>query len=178
MSERQKYRPSVFISYASRGTDAEFALALRSALVEHKIVVPAWRDKEDLRPGARAIADIQAGIAGCDFFLLLVSPRSITQSRWCPREWGRADRLRKTIVPLILETVPWPDLPLELEGIQWIDAQQGLQEALPPLLRLLGVTDAPLALESDPLDRDSRRIRAFAQVSTPSPATRSRPSAT
>jgi hypothetical protein len=67
MSERQKYRPSVFLSYASRGTDAEFALALRSALVEHKIVVPAWRDKGDLRPGARAIADIQAGIAGCDF---------------------------------------------------------------------------------------------------------------
>ena len=160
----QPYRPKVFISYKASGTDAEVAQVLRETLVANKVAVPAWRDKEDLRPGSRAILEIQAAIADCDFFLLLVSPRSVLKSRWCRREWGRADYLNKVIVPLIVEEVAPRDLPLELEGLQWIDVQRGLDKGLPQLLRLLSVAAVETGERSDPLDRDDRRIRALAHV--------------
>lgn len=162
----QPYRPRVFISYAARGTDAETAQALREALVGHKVRVPSWRDMEEIPPGSRAIREIQVGIAQCDFFLLLVSPRSVLESRWCPRELSRADRLQKIIVPLILETVEPENWPLELEGAQWIDVQRGLAKAMPQLLTLLGVTVAAGIAVLDPADRDDRRMRALAYAHT------------
>jgi hypothetical protein len=124
--------------------------------------VPAWRDKEEIHLGRRAIQAIEVGIAECDFFLLLVSPRSVLESRWCPREWSRADELGKIIVPLILETIELAKWPLVLAGVQWIDVQRGLAKAMPQLLTLLGVTVAKGIAELDPADRDDRRMRALA----------------
>lgn len=160
----QPYRPRVFISYAARGTDAETAQALREALMRSKVRVPAWRDKEEIHLGRRAIQEIEVGIAECDFFLLLVSPRSVLESRWCPREWSRADELGKIIVPLILETLELAKWPLMLAGVQWIDVQRGLAKAMPQLLSLLGVTVAAGIAELDPADRDDRRMRALASA--------------
>jgi hypothetical protein len=164
MARNRTYRPSVFISYAARGTDQETAQVLRDSLEANKVRVPAWRDKEDLRPGTRAIHAIQRGIAECDFFLLLVSPRSVLRSRWCPREWRRADRLGKVIIPLVLEPVPDDAWPLELEEQQWLDFQRGVEHGLPDLLAAIGVATSRARPGRDPLDRDDDRMRALAGV--------------
>ena len=158
----QPYRPRVFISYAARGTDAETAQALREALVGHKVRVPSWRDMEEIPPGSRAIREIQVGIAQCDFFLLLVSPRSVLESRWCPRELSRADRLQKIIVPLILETVEPENWPLELEGAQWIDVQRGLAKAMPQIVAFQQLhDDEGNSIGSDAVIEHLHHVRAL-----------------
>jgi TIR domain len=161
VAQRSPYRPHVFISYYSRGVDAKVAKALRGALSKHRVRVDAWRDRENLTPGTKFILELQKAIATCDFFILLLSPRSVG-SEWCRKEWLRAIRLKKYLIVLFLEDVSAEQWPLELEGLQYIDTQRGLREALPSLFSTLGVEgddDDPL---DDPLDRDSARMEEFA----------------
>jgi hypothetical protein len=156
------YRPRVFISYYSRGTDAKVAKTLREALSKYRVRVAAWRDREDLEPGSKFILSFQKALATCNFFVLLLSPRSIA-SPWCRREWLRALRLDKHVIVLYLHEVPPADWPLELEGLQYIDVRSGLAVGLGQLLKTLGVAaDEPDPLD-DPLDRDAARMDAFAR---------------
>jgi hypothetical protein len=163
-SSPQPARPKVFISYYAHGTDLAVATALRAALVGNRVKVPAWRDKEALLSGSRAIHEVEKGIDHCDFFLLLVSRRSMKTSLWCPLEWRRAFRLRKPILPLILEDVDTAGWPLELEEHQWLDLRRGVGAALPELLQTLGVSGTEIEGVSDPLDRDEERMKALASV--------------
>src|SRR4051812_34898314 len=134
------YRPRAFISYCARGIDQKVAKALRGSLTKNKVRVDAWRDREDLEPGSRYVLEFQAAIAACDFFVAMLSPRSIA-SKWCRREWARADRLGKHVLVLYVDDVDEIQWPLELEGLQYIDVRAGLKNGLGPLLAFLGVAD-------------------------------------
>ena len=163
MKKTVTYRPHVFISYCSRGIDLKVATSLRKALTEQRVRVDAWRDREDLEPGSKFLREIEKAIARCDFFLLMLTPRSVA-SKWCRREWSRAVRLEKHLIILYVEDVPDAAWPLELEGLQHIDVRGGLKKGLGSLLATLGVTDVGAGVQDDPLDRDDDRINALAQV--------------
>jgi hypothetical protein len=162
MKNKTPYRPLVFISYYSRGTDAKVATALRKALVVHRVRVDTWRDREDLEPGSTFAIEIQKAIVACDFFIIVLSRRSVG-SLWCRRERGRAEDLKKTIIILYADDVDAADWPLELQGIQYVDVRSGLKSGMSSLLATLGVAEAGAIVLDDPLDRDAARITEFAQ---------------
>jgi hypothetical protein len=95
-------------------------------------------------------------------FLFIVSPRSI-ESKWCQRELVRATDLAKDITPLVLEGVPNEKMPLELAGIQHLSISRGAEEAMPSVLKALGVGEAAQAqMPEDPFARDGQLLQAIA----------------
>ena len=162
MAKKTPYRLRAFISYYSRGTDGKVAKTLRAVLVQHRVRVDAWRDREDLEPGSTFILEIQTAIAVCDFFVLLLSRRSVA-SAWCRRERERAIALGKPVIVLYVDEVDAVDWPLELQGLQYIDVRSGLEAGLHQLLATLGVDDGEADPLDDPLDRDAARMETFAQ---------------
>lgn len=163
MVKVEPYRPDVFISYAVCEPDGEIAAALRESLATNEVRVTAWRAQEDLELGSKFIEEIENAIASCNYFLLVLSPRSVA-SDWCRREWLRALRLKKPMFILQVEEVPPVKSPLELEGLQYLNFRQGVAKGLPFLLNALGVAALNEVPPTDPLDRDAPRMNALAQV--------------
>jgi hypothetical protein len=154
---------SVFISYATASPDGQVAKALRQSLTGCGIKIPAWRDREKLRGGEAFDGKFAKAIANAESFLFLLSPRSIA-SKWCRRELSRADGLDKAIIPLLLDDVPRDQLPMQLEGVQYIDFRRGLPHGLPALRIALGINKIAGDEVDDPVARDDKRVEAFAQA--------------
>src|SRR5450631_103352 len=154
---------SVFISYSTALPDGKVAKVLRDALTKTGIKIPAWRDREKLRGGEAFGEKFARAIASVETFLFLLSPRSVA-SKWCRRELARADGLDKPVVPLLIEDVPRDQLPMELEGVQYIDFRRGIRHGLPGLRSTLGLTKTADDDVDDPVGRDDRRMQAIAQA--------------
>jgi hypothetical protein len=154
---------SVFISYATTPPDGNVATALRGSLTKSGIKIPAWRDREKLRGGEVFGEKFAKAIAAAESFLFLLSPRSIA-SKWCRRELARADALDKPIVPLLLDEVLRDQLPMELEGVQYIDFRRGVRHGLSALRQALGITKIAGDDVDDPVARDDKRMQAIAQA--------------
>ena len=102
----------LFISYSHE--DKAVAEKLISELDEYH---DCWIDSDDIRAGADWKRSIDWAIARSDVFLFLASWQSI-RSEQCQREVELALRLRRRIIPLVLEDriLMRP----ELSALQWI----------------------------------------------------------
>lgn len=83
-----------------------------------------WVDEAELIGGEDWSASLLRAIESSWIVLLVVSHASMT-SKWVRREIVAADRLGRRIVPVMLESVPYPDdLRIRLGGVQQIDVTE------------------------------------------------------
>lgn len=124
-------RPTLFLSYAREDREAVEALYER---LEGSGMDP-WMDTRDLLPGQRWEPTILEAVRRADFFLALISRRSVTKRGFLQKEIRTAldawqERLEGDIylIPVRLEPCETPDLLAEL---QWLDLyEEGAWERL------------------------------------------------
>ncbi|NEQ52316.1 MAG: TIR domain-containing protein, partial [Leptolyngbya sp. SIO3F4] len=108
--------PDVFISYSR--ADSDFARKLNNALQRQR--KRTWFDQESIASGADFKQEIYKGIESSNFFLFVLSPRSVT-SPYCAYEVEYAAKLNKRVVTVLHRPVEAKDLHPELAKVQWID---------------------------------------------------------
>ncbi|MEM9266034.1 MAG: TIR domain-containing protein, partial [Cyanobacteria bacterium P01_F01_bin.13] len=118
--------PDVFISYSR--ADSDFARKLNNALQRQR--KRTWFDQESIASGADFQQEIYKGIETSNFFLFVLSPRSI-KSPYCADEVEYAAKLNKRMVTVLHRPVEAKDLHPELGKVQWTDfnANEGEFEA-------------------------------------------------
>ena len=151
---------TVFLSHSAHEPDHSVTRALAETLAN--VGLDVWWDREGLEGGDFFAVEILEAIIRQRFFLFIVSPRSVA-SRWCLRELVRATELGKETIPLILESVSEKALPLQLAGLQYVHISSGVPDALPAILRALGLGPSSAAIPDDPFARDGRLITALAE---------------
>ena len=127
--------PDVFISYSR--ADSDFARKLNNALQRQR--KRTWFDQESIASGADFQQEIHKGIETSNFFLFMLSPRSV-KSQYCADEVEYAAKLNKRMVTVLHRPVETKDLHPELAKVQWTDfnANEGEFEAnFKELLRTL-----------------------------------------
>ncbi len=133
--------PKAFLSYSH--ADKEYAKKLAADLFAQGIKV--WFDDWEIQPGDSIVQKIFThGIAGQDFFLILLSKES-TSSKWVREEMDVAMVQRiegvTRIVPLIKEDC---EIPVPLRSLHWVNLADGYEEGLKRLVKALhGVTERP-----------------------------------
>ncbi|MEB3317636.1 MAG: toll/interleukin-1 receptor domain-containing protein [Cyanobacteriota bacterium] len=112
----------IFISYSRHNSD--FAKILEMRLSQHGCTV--WLDTEKLRLGQFWREEIVQAIAACDYFVILLSTRSI-RSENVVKELSLAEGSSKRILPVMIEQVDIPDtMKYQLAGLQFVvvDSEQ------------------------------------------------------
>jgi hypothetical protein len=127
--------PQIFISYSRK--DREFVNQLTIDLENAGMSV--WVDEKKIKVGDPISQKVEEGIAGCNYFCLVISGHSV-KSKWVDREYrttlNRQLSANTTlkILPLIIENVELPPL---LEDIRYanfsMDYNIGLNELLDAL---------------------------------------------
>lgn len=111
--------PHVFVSY--RSLERSFAIKLAGALIADGVA--AWADRlpEGIKAADEWPETLERAIDSCRAFIAVVSPEYV-KSKVCLQELRRASRLGKQIFSVLLRDIAAKeDLPLELEGIQYVD---------------------------------------------------------
>ncbi len=110
--------PKVFISHTTADRD----------FVEREIVhlferhgIDRWYCKENIQTASDWEEKIRAGLEACDWFLVVVSARSLA-SKWVRAEvrWAIDERPDR-IVPVLMEDCNWRDFHLMMRGVQHAD---------------------------------------------------------
>jgi len=109
----------IFISYSHQ--DKAYVSRLYEALRAHGF--DAWID-DRIDYGTDWPKEIQRRLDACEALVLVMTPRAY-ESEWVHNELSRAQRLRKPVLPLLLEGDPW----LSVESKQYVDVRGG---RLPP----------------------------------------------
>jgi tetratricopeptide (TPR) repeat protein len=112
-----------FISYSSADA-GEFALRLRDALEAGPPPVPVWLDRRDIQPGQDWDTEIGEALKSCLSLLFVMTRDSVEDASVCKREWTRALRYKKAIVPLKLHGDA--EMPFRLDPRQHIDFTRAL----------------------------------------------------
>jgi hypothetical protein len=96
-----------------------------------------WVDRSNLEGGDEWLDTLQQAIENCDVLLVILSPDA-TVSKFVKMEYRHAQCEGKVVIPLHYRNCE--RVPMDLNGIQWIDFrtsyEQALQELLPVLDRL------------------------------------------
>jgi hypothetical protein len=153
---------SVFLSHSAREPDHTIAKSLADGL--QKVGFDVWWDIDGLEGGDFFPVEILEAIIRQRYYILIVSPRSIA-SKWCQRELIRATELGKDIKPFILEPVSDEQLPLVLAGMHCVSISQGIEKAMPAILKELGVGNiTQTQLQPDPFTQDGQLVHAIADA--------------
>ena len=116
--------PRHFISYSS--ADAlDFALRLHNELEAGPPSIPAWLDRRDgIQPGQDWDEAIAEALRTCTSLLFVMTRDSVEAESVCKREWTRALKYKKPIVPLKLHADA--EMPFRLDPRQYIDFTRAL----------------------------------------------------
>ena len=136
---------SIFISYAR--TDSPFIERLEAVLQARSFQV--WVDRRRLEAGQNWMDELQKAIDRCHILLIALSPQA-AESKYVRMEYRYAQSQSKIILPLEYQTSP--KVPIDLNGIQWVDFKASYEQGLSsPLLALSQMTPAPLAPPTRPV---------------------------
>ncbi|NLX10992.1 MAG: toll/interleukin-1 receptor domain-containing protein [Chloroflexi bacterium] len=133
----------VFISYARE--DKDFLGHLCDALAEFNL--DTWVDSEDIIPSDKWWEAVQAGIAGSDNFVFVISPYS-AHSEACFNEAAYADQIHKRMLPVVYcnidDDADLPHLHATLRERHWIfmRGEDDFNEAFQKLIDAIN-TDLP-----------------------------------
>lgn len=134
--------PRVFISHSS----------LDHELVEREIISPlrahgveTWYSTDNIKSAAEWERQIREGLKESDWFLIALSPRSVS-SEWVGREvhWAFLKR-KERIIPVMLETCEPDELHLGLLPLQFIDFRNDVVKAQDKLLAVWGLNKSAQA---------------------------------
>lgn len=129
--------PRVFISHSALDRDR----------VEREIIAPlrthgidTWYSKDDIRVAGVWERNIREALEECDWFLVVLTPRSVA-SEWVQTEvhWA-LDRRATRVVPVLLEECRPEDLNLRLLRIQHLDFRAPTDETRARLLEVWHAT--------------------------------------
>lgn len=104
------------------------------ALARHAITT--WRHDNDIQHSSKSEQAILAGIAGADNVLYFISPAALV-SEACKQELAYAREFNKRIIPLLIKVTP--NLPAELQQLQYINFIEDQQHGFAELLRVLHI---------------------------------------
>ncbi|HEX7332028.1 MAG TPA: TIR domain-containing protein [Pyrinomonadaceae bacterium] len=131
--------PGVFISHSSldhERVEREIISLLRAHGLE------TWYAIDSIKSASEWERQIFTGLKKCDWFLIVLTPRSVT-SEWVAREVHWAFLKRKDrIIPVMLETCEPDDLHLGLLPLQFIDFRNEVAIAQDRLLAIWGLDKA------------------------------------
>jgi hypothetical protein len=125
--------PSVFISYAH--TDKAFAESLRDKL--RACGVSVWLDETHIRVGDSIITAIADGVKAVDFFVVILSPHSVSSS-WVVDEINLAMACKIPVLPLMLHECDPPGFLKSRLYLSFVDASKH-EEMFQRLLVRIGV---------------------------------------
>jgi TIR domain len=147
-----------FISYSRRQSKA-FAADLRGALLLESPSVRVWLDTRDIKPGRDWDEEIVEAIRNCDSLMFVMTPDSVRSKSVCKKEWARALKYKKPIVPLLLDRKA--EMPFRLEGREYIDFTGDFDVGLERLyqhLQWLASPEGELQVLKDRLEDDERDL--------------------
>jgi len=163
--------PKIFVSYSRADHDRCVELVRRLRRIYGADNV--WFDDE-IHGGDDWWTLILERVAWCDVFIYLLSRESL-ESDYCKAELAEAERLNKTILPVLIRTKTNP--PANIRKYQWIDAANGISvdvmTEIPASIARLQVnepdrTPPPRRLEPTPPptvpERDKNPTRGRASV--------------
>jgi tetratricopeptide (TPR) repeat protein len=129
-----------FVSY-SRIDAADDALWLADTLAGGPSRFPVWVDKRDLRPGTDWDEQVAEAIRTCRGLLLILTADSVRPNSMCKREWVRALKYKKPVIPLRFHRDA--ELPFRLEPREYVDFTRSVEAAVTRLREHLGWMDTP-----------------------------------
>lgn len=89
---------------------------------------PVWIDRRRLQPGIDWDEQIVAALRGCLGLLYVMTPDSVSPASECKKEWTRALKYNKPVIPLLFHKEA--ELPFRLEPRQYIDFTHGHEAGL------------------------------------------------
>ena len=127
----------IFLSHSS--VDRQFANGLAEMLRRHDL--PVWYSDTNITGAQQWHDEIGAALRRCDWFLLVLSPDSVT-SMWVKRETLYAlqqPRYENRIVPILFRDCDADQLSWTLSSLQWVDFRNDLPSGNRDLLRIWGL---------------------------------------
>lgn len=137
MSKKGKKPSEVFLSHSTR--DHAFVTRLVALLRKNKI--PFWYSPKHIFGAAQWHDEIGKALARCDWFLVVLTPRSV-HSRWVKRELLFAlnnSRYENRIVPILVRECDFQRLSWTLDQIERIDFRASFDAGCRDLLSVWGV---------------------------------------
>jgi tetratricopeptide (TPR) repeat protein len=139
-----------FISYSSADAQ-DFALRLCDELAQGPPPFSIWLDKRELVAGSDWDEQIVEAIRDCASLIFVMTRDSVTSKSVCKKEWTRALKYKKPIIPILLH--PDAEMPFSLEPRQHIDFTGAFDPALARLRNDLGHLSSPAGLLRQMKDR-------------------------
>lgn len=127
---------SIFISYSR--SDSDFVDRLEADLRARDFQV--WVDRQRVEGGQDWAEMIQRAIERSEYLLVVLSPDAVA-SEWVKKEIGFAQSSGKYVIPLLYRRVA--QVPIRLEGLQWIEFVGAYQQGLDALLYALATPVPP-----------------------------------
>jgi hypothetical protein len=127
----------IFLSHSSQ--DRDFALIVAATLRSHGL--PVWYSPTNIVGAQQWHDEIGAALERCDWFVVILSPNSIT-SKWVKRELVYAledDRFENRIVPLRYLDCKEKLLSWTLSQLQIVDFTASHDDGFIQLLRIWGI---------------------------------------
>ena len=139
-----------FISYSSADAQ-DFVLRLCDELIQGPPPIPVWLDKRELVAGSDWDDQIVEAIRDCASVIFVMTRDSVTSKSVCKKEWTRALKYKKPIIPILLH--PDAEMPFSLEPRQHIDFTGAFDPALARLRNDLQHLSSPAGLLQQMKDR-------------------------
>jgi hypothetical protein len=129
-----------FISYSSvDGKD--FSLRLADELAAGPPAFAVWLDKRELRPSEDWDEQIVEGIRTCKGLIFVMTKDSVAPLSVCKKEWIRALKYKKPIIPLLVNRDA--EMPFNLEPREYINFTVSFDTALARLRKHFTWMDSP-----------------------------------
>lgn len=131
----------VFLSHSDQ--DRQFATDLTEMMRVHGI--PVWYSRTNILGAQQWHDEIGAALSRCDWFVLVLSPRSV-KSIWVKREFLFAlqqNRFVNRIVPILYEPCNWEQFSWTLSSFQMVDFIRTFEQGCRDLLRVWGLGYKP-----------------------------------
>jgi hypothetical protein len=119
--------PSYFICYSRRDAE-DIALTLADQLAAGPPSIPVWIDRRNLQASIDWDEQIVAALRSGAGILYVMTPDSVSPNSECKREWTRALKYSKPIIPLLFHKKA--ELPFRLEPRQFIDFTRSFEAGL------------------------------------------------
>ena len=132
----------VFLSHSSE--DRTFAASVAALLRRHR--VPTWYSETNIGGAQQWLDEIGAALNRCDWFIVLLSPNSVT-SMWVKRELSYAltqNRFEDKIIPVLYQDCDYQNLSWVLNIIQRVDCREDFEQGCRDLLRIWGLGYQPV----------------------------------